>query len=283
MAPSSSRPGERANVELSRLEKASLEEACAAEIADADQAARASAADMLRLRSRKGEGRRLAHLRRTARRSSIRPCSRRAGPRIGIWRRRTAWSRLNFSGRRSIAPPAMPAIATATERQLRQDAAAAGPDVGADRGPATPGRALHHHRLAHRPRRPQTPAEAAVHDEGSCWRWRERHGSQSSARCSSAAPEALFRPSAHCGEKPRHPETGRARSRPAGCACPCPRSRPRHRRGRPDCRSATGRRRRRARRRGCRRNCRGCRRARTDARPAPSLRACCRAGRCRGS
>lgn len=41
------------------------------------------------------------------------------------------------------------------ERQLRQDTAAARTHVGTDRIPPAPRRALHHHSLANRPRRPQ--------------------------------------------------------------------------------------------------------------------------------
>lgn len=85
----------------------------------------------------------------------VRPRSQRLGYRMRLWRRRTAWSRPNFSGRRSIVPPAMLAPTTGrTAASTRRHPAR--PDVGADRDAAAPGRALRHHCLGSWPRRPQT-------------------------------------------------------------------------------------------------------------------------------
>ena len=147
--------GRAANVELSRLEKASLEEACAAELLTPVKPhehplptcfvcgpARA-----------KGDGLRifagsLARHRKGRSRGELDPGSE------SCRRGRPDRPRISLVGARLSHRLCLQL--RSAERQLRQDTAAAGADVGADRSPPAPRRALHHHRLAHRPRRPQT-------------------------------------------------------------------------------------------------------------------------------
>lgn len=176
--------GQPASVELSRLETASFEDACAAELLTPVKPhehplptcfvcgpARA-----------KGDGLRIL----PARSVVTTPFSRRAGRRIRISPPTTASSRRNSSGRRSTAPPVLPAIAihraAASTRhrccwgecqhgskpaRARENAASSRPGPSA----ATAANARPKLRFTMKP--------------GDCWRWRERHGLRSSAKCSS--------------------------------------------------------------------------------------------------
>ncbi|MGY4596618.1 hypothetical protein ACVWXL_004364 [Bradyrhizobium sp. GM22.5] len=146
--------GQPASVELSRLETASFEDACAAELLTPVKPhehplptcfvcgpARA-----------KGDGLRIfagalrGHNAVLARELDAGSESRR--------RRRPRRAGIPLVGAR--LPHRFCLQLRSTERRLRQGTAAAGANVSTDRSPPAPGRTLHHHGLAHRPRRPQT-------------------------------------------------------------------------------------------------------------------------------
>jgi len=123
---------------------------------DADQATRASAADVFRVRPCKGAGRRPAHFswaawasipeRFGSARGDLDPGSDLGGGgRLRRVRISPVGARLSH-GLCFLAGPG--------ERQLRPDADPVGSDVGTDRDTAAPGRTLRHHCVGGRPRRP---------------------------------------------------------------------------------------------------------------------------------
>src|SRR5450755_3445012 len=150
--------GRPASVELARLEKASFDEACAAELLTAVKPhehllptcfvcgpARAQ-----------GDGLRIfaGPLERQSRNASAVlaatwiPDSTLAAE-DGLGRARISLVGARLSHRLCF-------LSRPGEQQLRPDADPVGPDVGADRDTAAPGRTLRHHGLGDRPRRPQT-------------------------------------------------------------------------------------------------------------------------------
>ena len=150
--------GRPACVELMRLEKASFDEARAAELLTPVKPHEHPLPNLFRVRSCKGAGRRPAHFCRTVRASNPEclGCARGdldtgSHPGGGGWLRR---ARISLGGAR--LSHGLCFLSRPRERQLRPDADPARPDVGTDRGTAAAGRTLRHHGLGGRPRRPQT-------------------------------------------------------------------------------------------------------------------------------
>ena len=150
--------GRPARVELVRLEKASFDEARAAELLTPIKPHEHLLPTCFVCGPGKGAGRWPAHFCRTAR-GSIPQCFGCARGDLdagsdpdGGGRLRRA--RVSLVGAR--LSHGLCFLLRPGERQLRPDADPVGPDVGTDRDTAVPGRTLRHHRLGSRPRRPQT-------------------------------------------------------------------------------------------------------------------------------
>jgi hypothetical protein len=158
-------------------------------IAGASPAARASAAELLRLRScalRKATACASSPGRSAVMRRFL--SSRRPGHQIRTSPPRTAWSHPNSSGRRSIAPPALPAITISRAAASKRPRSCS----GGCRLTSTPARARET-AASSRPGQPPATAASAwptprcMMEPGNCSRWRARHGLRWSARCSSGA------------------------------------------------------------------------------------------------
>lgn len=147
--------GRPASVELARLETASLEKARAAELLALVQPHEHPLPNCFVCGPARCERRRPAHLRRAAQPSCADSCPRGdLGTRFEPRRRgRPGRTRIPLVGAR--LPHRLCLQLRSAERRLRKDPAPARADVGSHRRPPAPGRPLHHHGLANRPRRPQ--------------------------------------------------------------------------------------------------------------------------------
>ena len=151
--------GRPARVELSRLEKAGFDEACAAELLTPIKPHEHLLPTCFVCGPARAQGDGLRIFAGPLA-SSIPECASCArgdldagsqpdgGGRIGRARISLVGARLSHGLRFLLRP---------RERQLRPDADPVGSDVGTDRDTATPGRTLRHHCLGGRPGRPQTP------------------------------------------------------------------------------------------------------------------------------
>ena len=157
--------GRAASVELARVETASLQEARAAELLALFKPHEHPLPNCFVCGPARAKGDGLRIFAGPLGRHGHLPFSRRAGRRIQIWPPRMASSRPNFSGPRSIAPPALPAIAISRAApSTRRRSCSDGCQHGSKPGPAPATRCIITAWPTGRDGRKRM-AEAALHDE----------------------------------------------------------------------------------------------------------------------